>query len=132
MFVSSCITVTHTGKAALSKYQMLVQPRGWSSYRGDAQSLEQIDNLQSVFPLASSTAANDPVNLSVRALIRDTVLSSTAWVMDPKNSGLDLYDCCLVLDPGPERQFVFSRHKKCKDCFHRAGDEAAAQWPAAH
>ncbi|MCJ1352403.1 MAG: hypothetical protein MMC33_002387 [Icmadophila ericetorum] len=38
----------------------------------------------------------DSVYVSIDAVVGDTILASSAWVQGPKNTGLDLYDYCLV------------------------------------
>jgi hypothetical protein len=89
---------------ALSKYQVLNHPRGAYSYTEDTQDpsairrlLETTDfTLLDYFRLLEDAKSGDTVDVSVVAIIGDTVLSSTSWIMGYPLTGMDLYDCCIL------------------------------------
>ncbi|KAI9791236.1 MAG: hypothetical protein M1816_004228 [Peltula sp. TS41687] len=83
--------------SALSQYQMHVHPRRLYCYQEDMQTLETILNIRSEFPLDPSIAVGDTTDLSVSAVVGDTLLSSAAWMLGSKLSGMDLYDSCVVV-----------------------------------
>lgn len=90
---------------AVSKHQVLNHPRGAYCYTEDAQDptiiknhldeahLEFLDHLQ----LPHQTTVGSTVEISVVAVIGDTLLSSVAWLMGSPLTGMDLYDCCILV-----------------------------------
>lgn len=82
--------------SALSRYQMHVHPRRLYCYKEDMQTLETIDNIRPDCPLDPSICVGDTVDLSISAVVGDTLLSSAAWMLGSKLSGMDLYDSCVV------------------------------------
>jgi len=90
---------------AVSKHQVLNHPRGAYCYTEDAQDptiiknhldeahLEFLDHLQ----LQHQTTVGSTVEISVVAVIGDTLLSSVAWLMGSPLTGMDLYDCCILV-----------------------------------
>lgn len=82
---------------ALSKYQMHVHPRGHYCYIEDERSMENLHEFVSEYPLSPTEIGDESVDLSVKAVIGDTMLSSTAWILGSKMTGLDLYDSCIVI-----------------------------------
>jgi hypothetical protein len=89
---------------ALSRYQVLNHPRGAYSYAEDTQNpstirrlLETTDfKLLGYFRLLGDVKSGDTVDVSVAAVIGDTVLSSISWIMGHPLTGMDLYDCCIL------------------------------------
>jgi hypothetical protein len=89
---------------ALSKYQVLNHPRGAYSYTEDTQNpstirelLEKTDfKLLGYFRLPGDVKSGDTFDMSVVAVIGDTVLSSISWIMGHPLTGMDLYDCCIL------------------------------------
>lgn len=88
----------------LARYQIHIHPRGTYSYTEDALSSSTFLNLlmynnyqlqDSVKP-DQHVSLGDSIYVSIDAVVGDTVLASSAWVQGSKNTGLDLYDCCLV------------------------------------
>ena len=82
---------------ALSEYQINLHPRGVYSYEEDTKSLDRIENVQAVFTLTPDEAARGNVDLSVVAVVGDTLLSSAAWILESKFTGLQLYDTCIII-----------------------------------
>lgn len=82
---------------ALSKYQMHVHPRGHYCYMEDERSMENLHDVVSEYPLSPTEIGDESVDLSVKAVIGDTMLSSGAWILGSKMTGLDLYDSCIVI-----------------------------------
>ncbi|KAL9125924.1 MAG: hypothetical protein Q9217_004945 [Psora testacea] len=83
--------------SAISKYQMLIHPRGPYCYEEDLSSYDNAHNVQYRFILTPEDLNEGKVKLSVTSVIGDTLLSSTAWLFGSKLSGMDLYDSCIVL-----------------------------------
>ena len=91
--------------SALSKYQMLVHPRGPHCYKEDLQLPLVIQRtlragncmLQPNFPAAIGIADGGEIELSIHAVIGDTLLSSVARFRGCSLTGMDLYDSCLVV-----------------------------------
>ena len=82
---------------ALSQYQINLHPRGIESYEEDKKSLERIENVQAVFTPTSEEVGRGKFDLSVVAIVGDTLLSSAAWVLGSKFTGLQLYDSCIII-----------------------------------
>ena len=95
----------------LCKYQTHVHPRGSYSYREDVMELDAMRDLlaqctlMNAYPLDLHSFPNPTpttlqregtINLTFRALVGDTLLSSVAWFHGSKLTPMDLYDCCLV------------------------------------
>ncbi|KAF2277875.1 uncharacterized protein EI97DRAFT_441166 [Westerdykella ornata] len=90
---------------AISKHQVLNHPRGAYSYKEDADDptiirdylargdFEFLDHLQ----LAHDATPGSTVKLSIVCVIGDTLLSSVAWLMGSPLTGMDLYDCCILV-----------------------------------
>ena len=91
--------------AALSKYQMLVHPRGPHCYKEDLQLPMEIRHtlragncmLQPSFPAAALTEDGGEIEISIHAVIGDTLLSSAARFHGCSLTGMDLYDSCLIV-----------------------------------
>lgn len=82
---------------ALSTYQIHLHPRELHSYEEDMHPLHGVKNLQRTFPLTSEDIARGNVELSITAVIGDTVLSSACWILGSKLTGLQLYDSCIII-----------------------------------
>lgn len=82
---------------AVSKYQMHVHPRGHYCYMEDERTIDKFEEVRSEYALSPAEIGDDAVNLSVDAVIGDTMLSSTAWILGSKMLGMDLYDSCIVI-----------------------------------
>ncbi|TKA81155.1 hypothetical protein B0A49_02004 [Cryomyces minteri] len=87
---------------ALSKYQMLAHPRGPWCY---AQDIQSTSSIKSVFEATDKklhksvdqqVEAEQGVEVSILAVIGDTLLSSAAWMRGYPLTGMDLYDSCIV------------------------------------
>ncbi|KAK5014204.1 hypothetical protein LTR16_003957, partial [Cryomyces antarcticus] len=87
---------------ALSKYQMLAHPRGPWCY---AQDIQSTSSIKSVFEATDGKLhelvdeqfeAEQGVELTVLAVVGDTLLSSAAWMRGCPLTGMDLYDSCIV------------------------------------
>jgi hypothetical protein len=90
---------------ALGKYQAYIHPRGHYSYLEDLSSsrklrdyLSQTDHqLCAALPGKYVPSIDKAVDVSITAVIGDTVLASAAWIVQgSKLTGLDLYDTCVV------------------------------------
>jgi len=89
---------------ALSKYQMYVHPRAKYSYEGDLHSLEDWNRISSntvptsYVPVESLHHNHgEKLEVTISAVIGDTLLTSAAWLQGSKLSGMDLYDSCMVV-----------------------------------
>lgn len=82
---------------ALSTYQIHVHPRGVYSYEEDSQLLNRMENLQTIFELTSEAMERETIELSVTAVIGDTLLSSVCWILGSELTGLQLYDSCIII-----------------------------------
>lgn len=82
---------------ALSKYQMHIHPRGLYSCEEDSQAVKSIENARTENSLARAELDRGTVALHIRAVIRDTMLTSASWMFGRKLSGIDLYDSCIVI-----------------------------------
>jgi hypothetical protein len=82
---------------ALSTYQIHVHPRGVYSYEEDSQPLRRVENVQKEFTLTLEEISHGTVELSVTAIIGDTILSSVCWILGSKLTGLQLYDSCIII-----------------------------------
>ncbi|KAH7087991.1 hypothetical protein FB567DRAFT_423882, partial [Paraphoma chrysanthemicola] len=90
---------------AVSKFQILNHPRGAYSYVEDAHNPTIIkQHLDSVcleftnyLQLQHLPMIGCTVEVSVAAVIGDTLLSSVAWLMGSQLTGMDLYDCCILV-----------------------------------
>lgn len=82
---------------ALSKCQMHIHPRGLYSCEEDSQAVKSIENARAENPLARAELDRGTVALHIRAVIRDTMLTSASWMFGRKLSGMDLYDSCIVI-----------------------------------
>lgn len=82
---------------ALSTYQIHVHPRGVYSYEEDSQPVHRVKNLKYEFPLTPEDINHGKVELSVTAIIGDTILSSACWILGSELTGLQLYDSCIII-----------------------------------
>lgn len=82
---------------AISKYQMRVHPRGIYCYEEDLQSLEKVYDSRKEYPLTSEEICSSKVEITVTAIVGDTLLSSACWMFGSKLTGMDLYDSCVVI-----------------------------------
>lgn len=82
---------------ALSTYQIHLHPRGAYSYEEDAKPLHKLENLRTEFALTPEEIRQGKVELSVTAVIGDTVLSSACWILGSELTGLQLYDSCIIV-----------------------------------
>ncbi|KAI4941640.1 hypothetical protein J4E91_010671 [Alternaria rosae] len=88
----------------VSKHQILNHPRGVLSYANDAQDPVAIRKLLSDanleytkhFELPTRGNPGPELNITVVAVIGDTLLSSVAWLMGSPLTGMDLYDSCIL------------------------------------
>jgi hypothetical protein len=85
---------------ALSKYQMHIHPRSHYSYNEDLQSSEEWRKLgsQAIPQIHVPThPTSSKFELTISAVIGDTTLTSAAWPVGSKLSGMDLYDSCVLI-----------------------------------
>jgi hypothetical protein len=88
---------------ALSKYQTHVHPRAKYAYEGDLNSTVEWNHVASttVFgpsvPSESLHQFGERQEITISAVIGDTVLTSAAWLQGSKLTGMDLYDSCIVV-----------------------------------
>lgn len=91
--------------AALSKYQVLNHPRGAHSYAEDAQDpvilkkyFDDADfEISERLPLPQLPNPGSDVEITVAAVLGDTLLSSVAWLMGSTLTGMELYDSCILV-----------------------------------
>jgi hypothetical protein len=90
---------------ALGKYQTYAHPRGFYYYHEDLLSSEELHEcmmrtdyrLLIALSLPDLPSDDKHVDLSITAIIGDTVLASAAWVVQgSKLSGIELYDTCVA------------------------------------
>lgn len=97
---------------ALSRYQMLNHPRGAYSYTGDANDPATIKThfdeghweFLDHFQLPEQATVGAKIEISVVAVIGDTLLSSVAWLMGSPLTGMDLYDTCILVVRSADNQ----------------------------
>src|ERR1700737_2955681 len=53
--------------------------------------------LQATFPVHLFSSSVRTVNLTFIGIVGNTVLTSAAWFKGSKLTGMDLYDCCMVI-----------------------------------
>lgn len=82
---------------ALSKYQIHAHPRGLYSYQEDCQSLQKVENMHKEFVLTTEERPLGTIDLSITAVIGDTLLSSACWILGSELTSLQLYDSCIVI-----------------------------------
>lgn len=87
---------------ALSKYQTYLHPRGDYSYQYDCFMVSDIPKLLAQHAFAYPTSDNfdvilSSIQISIKAVIGDTTLSSATWISGSKLSPMELYDCCVVV-----------------------------------
>lgn len=82
---------------ALSTYQIHLHPRGAYSYEEDFKPRHRIENLQREFALTPEKIRQGSIELSVTAVIGDTVLSSACWILGSELTGSQLYDSCIII-----------------------------------
>lgn len=90
--------------AGVSKHQVLNHPRGAYSYADDLQDPAVIKKLFNDADLQYTGSMEVPaaigpgseVDVTVVAVIGDTLLSSVAWLMGSTLTGIDLYDSCIL------------------------------------
>jgi hypothetical protein len=80
---------------ALSKYQGHIHPRGLWSYNEDLEMVDGFENVFNEYPIDVSRTVE--VQISVHAVIGDTLLSSVAWILGSKKGAFDFYDTCIVI-----------------------------------
>jgi len=86
---------------SLSKYQIYTHPRGEYSYPHDCFEASEIPSFIARHALAYPTD-NLPENvssiqMSIKAVIGDTTLSSASWIAGSKLTPIELYDSCVVV-----------------------------------
>lgn len=85
---------------ALSKYQMHIHPRSKYAYEDDLQSSEEWRKIGcygiSHIPILAQSIP-DKFELLIVAVMGDTTLTSAAWLVGSKLSGMDLYDSCVLI-----------------------------------
>lgn len=86
---------------ALSKYQIYKHPRGDYSYPHDCFEASEIPSFIARYALAYPTdnlpANFDSIQVSIKAVIGDTTLSSASWIAGSKWTPMELYDSCVVV-----------------------------------
>jgi hypothetical protein len=88
---------------ALAGYQIHAHPRGSYCYLEDLESIEKIGHLLSVFrgkyrrTLAALPSSHHLVTVVVHGMLGDTILSSATWLVGSTLSGMDVYDCVVVV-----------------------------------
>jgi len=86
---------------ALSKYQIYSHPRGDYSYHHDCFMASDVPLFLAQHAFAYST--NNPnedlpsMQVSIKAVIGDTTLSSAMWISGSTPTFMDLYDSCVVI-----------------------------------
>jgi len=86
---------------ALSKYQIYSHPRGDYSYRHDCFMASDVPPFLAQHAFAYSTNNPDEdlssIQVSIKAVIGDTTLSSAMWISGSTPTFMDLYDSCVVI-----------------------------------
>jgi hypothetical protein len=86
---------------ALAKYQMHAHPRGSYSYHDDRRSLSEIDKLlRSILTLPAypiQEGHDGKIKVRVLAVLGDALFLSAAWILGSQLSGMDVYDCCVLI-----------------------------------
>lgn len=90
---------------ALSRYQVRNHPRGAYCYADDAHDPTIIKGLLDEggleflhnFPLWDQEDVGSTMELTVAAVLGDTLLGSVAWLMGSSMTGMDLYDSCILV-----------------------------------
>lgn len=86
---------------ALSKYQIYIHPRGDHSYNYDCFTASEIPKLLTQHAIAYPTDNLDQndstIEISIKAVIGDTTLSSAAWIAGSNLTPMELYDSCVVV-----------------------------------
>ncbi|PVI02128.1 hypothetical protein DM02DRAFT_670802 [Periconia macrospinosa] len=99
---------------AVSRYQVLNHPRGAYCYTEDAHEPTIIKNhldesqldILDHFQLPHQTTIGSVVEVSVAAVIGDTLLSSVAWLMGSPLTGMYLYDSCILVLRSSEKTLL--------------------------
>jgi hypothetical protein len=98
---------------AAAQYQIHVHPRGLKAYSDDSFSPQHIMNLLSEpqklqmscnLPSHFDPSKSSSIDIEITAVIGDTVLSSTMWMVGSDKSPIDMYDCCVIFLSFPPPQ----------------------------
>lgn len=82
--------------AAAAKYQYHIHPRGPWSYNEDVDVLQDLPTVYAEYPSTISPTSTSH-QISVEAVIGDTLLSSTSWLSGSKRGGFEFYDTCIII-----------------------------------
>lgn len=68
-----------------------------TSYEEGLQVVKNIENLCTEYPLAQAELDRGTVDLQIRAVIGDTMLTRASWMFAQKLSSMDLYASCIAI-----------------------------------
>lgn len=86
---------------ALSKYQIYSHPRGDHSYHFDCFTASDVPPFLArhafAYPIDNANENMSSMQVSIKAVIGDTTLSSAMWISGSTSTSTDLYDSCVVV-----------------------------------
>ncbi|KIM92268.1 hypothetical protein PILCRDRAFT_57320 [Piloderma croceum F 1598] len=90
---------------ALAQYQIYIHPRGPNCYKEELLTApllrdvfsKALHRLQPELPLGGFSINDGAVDVTIVAVVGDPILACAAWMHGSVLSGIDLYDCCIML-----------------------------------